>query len=86
MFTAALDPADLLMMRAACTAWVHEGLLPGRLDDAGNIAAQRQAAEAKTAHTELAQKGAGTSTELAAVVLPAGKLWLAGVFDALRCS
>ena len=85
MFTAALGPAALLMMRVACTAWVHEGLLPGRLDDAWNLTLQRESAEAETADAELAKERTRASAELAAVVLAALELGLTSVFYSL-CS
>src|ERR1017187_5172637 len=44
--------------------------LPTRLHDPGNLALQGQTTEAQTADTELAQKGARTSADMAAIVLP----------------
>ena len=57
--------------------------LPAGLDDARDLALEREPAEAETADAELAQKRAGTAAELAAVVLAGLELRLLGVFDAL---
>src|ERR1700735_4511333 len=59
--------------------------LPAGLNNPGNLAPERQLAEAQTAQTELAQVGAGPAANLAAIVLAAGKLRLAGVFDSFCC-
>src|SRR5580658_2558514 len=53
--------------------------LPGRLGHAWNISAQRQLAEAQTAHSELAQIRTRTAAKLAAVMLTRRKLGLASV-------
>src|ERR1035438_9275019 len=50
--------------------------LPTRLHDPGNLALQGQTAEAQTADTELAQKGARTSADMTAIVLPDRKFGL----------
>src|ERR1700678_384574 len=52
----------------------EHSLLPGRLRNAWNLAAQRQSAEAQAAHSELAEKRARTSAQAAAVVPARGKL------------
>src|ERR1700753_1297489 len=59
--------------------------LPGRLDDAWDLALERQRAEAQTAYAELAEERARTAAELAAVMLAALELGLAGVFHSLCC-
>src|SRR5271156_2800602 len=59
--------------------------LPARLDDAGDLSLERQTTEAQAADAELAQVCAGASAELAAVMLPALELGLAGVLDSF-CS
>src|ERR1700743_576583 len=62
-------------------------VLPGGLDDAGNLSLKRQLAEAQAADAELAQKCPGASAELAAVMLPALEFRLAGVLHSFcsRC-
>ena len=55
-------------------------LLPARLDDAGNLALERQRAEAQAANAELAQETARPSAKLAPVVLAAAELRLPRVF------
>jgi hypothetical protein len=60
--------------------------LPAGLDDAGDFAPKRQLTEAQTADTELTQVRARPAADFAAVVLAAGKLRLAGVFNSFRCS
>jgi hypothetical protein len=44
--------------------------LPARLDDARDVPAKRQVAEANAAEIELPQEGPRTSTLLASVVVP----------------
>jgi hypothetical protein len=60
--------------------------LPGRLRNPWNFPAQRELAEAQAANAELAQKGARTSAQLAAVMLARGKLGLSCVFNSFCCS
>jgi hypothetical protein len=59
--------------------------LPTRLHDAGNLALQRQRAEAQTADAELAQVSAWTAAYLATVVLAGLEFRLACVFHSLCC-
>jgi hypothetical protein len=60
--------------------------LPAGFDNAGDFAPKRQLAEAQAAKTELAQIGTRPAANFAAIVLPAGKFRLAGVFNSFRCS
>ena len=60
-------------------------LLPARLDNARDLALERQATEAQTAHAELTQKAARSPAELAPVVLAGAELRLPRVFHSL-CS
>jgi hypothetical protein len=59
--------------------------LPAGLNDSGNFSPQRQLAEAQAAKAELAQVRTGPAADLAAIVLAAGKLRLAGVFNSFCC-
>src|SRR5580698_371310 len=59
--------------------------LPAGLHDARDLSPKRQLAEAQTAQTELAQVRAGPAADLAAIVLAAGKLRFAGVFNSFCC-
>jgi hypothetical protein len=60
--------------------------LPAGLNHSGNFSPQRQLAEAQAAKAELAQVRSGPAADLAAIVLAAGKLRLAGVFNSFCCS
>jgi hypothetical protein len=60
--------------------------LPARLDDAGDVAAERQVAEANTAEIELPQERPSTTALLAAVVVthpPLRRLSVTGHIDGL---
>jgi hypothetical protein len=59
--------------------------LPAGLNHSGNFSPQRQLAEAQAAKAELAQVRTGPAADLAAIVLAAGKLRLAGVFHSFCC-
>jgi hypothetical protein len=59
--------------------------LPAGLNHSGNFSPQRQLAEAQAAKAELAQVRTGPAADLAAIVLAAGKLRLAGVFNSFSC-
>src|SRR5581483_245476 len=59
--------------------------LPGRLRDARNFSPQRESTEAQAANAELAQVGARTSANLAAVVLARGELGFLRVLNSFRC-
>jgi hypothetical protein len=59
--------------------------LPAGLDDAWNLTTVSQRTEAQTADTKLAKERTRTSAKLAAVMLAAGKLGLARIFDSF-CS
>jgi len=61
------------------------GLLPARLDDAWNLAFERQRAETQAANAKLAQKTARSPAELAPIVLAAAELRLPRVFHSF-CS
>src|SRR6201995_830482 len=60
--------------------------LPAGLDDAWDLALERQCTEAQTADAELAQERARTAAELAAVVLAGLELRLCRVFHSFCCS
>jgi hypothetical protein len=60
--------------------------LPARLDDAGDVTAERQVAEANAAEIELPQEGPSTTALLAAVVMthpPLRRLFVTGEIDGL---
>jgi hypothetical protein len=60
-------------------------LLPARFHDARDFTLERQATEAQTAYTELAQEAARPPAQLAPVVLAGAELRLPRVFYSL-CS
>jgi hypothetical protein len=59
--------------------------LPARFNNSGNFSPQGQLAEAQAAKAELAQVRTGPAADFAAIVLAAGKLRLAGVFNSFCC-
>jgi len=58
--------------------------LPARLDDAGNLAAQRQIPKTDPAHLELPEEPSRPSTDAAPIVLSDLELRLPPVLDYLR--
>ena len=65
---------------------LHRTFLPGRLRDPRNLAPKGQSAEAQPAEAELAQVGARTSAQLAAVVLARRELGFFVVLGDAACS
>src|ERR1700722_4377017 len=68
-----------------CSCYTGNCYLPTGLNDAGNFAPKRQLAEAQAAKAKLAQVGARSAANLAAIMLAAGKLRLAGGFYSVCC-
>jgi hypothetical protein len=68
----------------ACDGTAQEllSILPARLDDARNFSLERKSPEAETADAELPKERAGTSADLAAVMLTGFELRLLCIFDA----
>src|ERR1700733_11383651 len=84
------EPAAALLARCSFGAGerartARTPALPGRFRNPGNFSPQRQTAETQAAKTELAQIGARSAADLAAVVLAGGKFWFLRVLDSFCC-